>query len=94
MESTPFQELGSQTIDVMRSVLRERFGIDDQQLAPDQALDTLGLDSLGLVEYIFELEKALKITLPDVPRDISTVGALVAFIDSEVNRQASGKIPT
>ena len=75
------------TITVMRSVLAERFGIDAQDLAPERKLDSLGLDSLSFVEYVFELEKALKITLPDVPRDIGTVGALVEFIDAEVRRQ-------
>jgi acyl carrier protein len=85
---------GAHTIDVMRSVLVERFGIAVEQLVPDQALDTLGLDSLGFVEYIFELEKALNITLPDVPRDIATVGALVGFIDSEVKAQSGSNSPT
>ena len=85
---------GAQTIDVMRSVLMERFGIAIQQLIPDQPLESLGLDSLGFVEYVFELEKALNITLPDVPRDIATVGALVGFIDSEVKAQSGSNSPT
>ena len=85
---------GVQTIDVMRSVLMERFGIAIQQLIPDQPLESLGLDSLGFVEYVFELEKALNITLPDVPRHIATVGALVGFIDSEVKAQSGSNSPT
>ena len=72
----------------------ERFGIAIQQLIPDQPLESLGLDSLGFVEYVFELEKALNITLPDVPRDIATVGALVGFIDSEVKAQSGSNSPT
>lgn len=79
--------------DVMRAILAERFGILDQQLSHDQPLEMLGLDSLAFVEYVFELESALRITLPDVPRDIGTVGALVAFIDSEVKKQGRGAIP-
>jgi acyl carrier protein len=85
---------GSQTIDIMLSLLKASFGIDKQQLALDQPLDSLGLDSLAFMEYLFELEKALNITLSDVPRDVETVGALVAFIDSEVKRQSSNKSPT
>lgn len=73
--------------DILRTVLSERFGLAAHDLAPDRALDTLGLDSLGFVEYVFEVEKALNITLPDVPRDIATVGALVALIEAEVRRQ-------
>jgi acyl carrier protein len=86
-------ENGLQTIVVMKRVLTEHFGIADQQLALDQPLDAIGLDSLSFVEYVFELEKALNITLPDVPRDIGTVGALVAFIDSEVASQSRNRSP-
>lgn len=75
----------------MRAVLAERFGILDQKFSQEQPLESLGLDSLGFVEYMFELEAALKITLPDVPRDITTVGGLIAFIDSETRKQ--GAIP-
>lgn len=82
-----------QTIGVMKKVLAEHFGISNQQLALDQSLDAIGLDSLSFVEYVFELEKVLNITLPDVPRDIGTVGALVAFIDSEVKTQSGSRSP-
>lgn len=91
LASPPIAE--SRVTDVMRAVLADRFGIVDQQLSSDQPLESLGLDSLGFVEYIFELEAVLKITLPDVPRDIGTVGGLVAFIESEVRKQGKGAIP-
>jgi acyl carrier protein len=74
-------------IDTMLGVLKERFGVELQRLDLDQPLASLGLDSLAFVEYTFELEKALKITLPDVPRDTVTVGDLVAFINSEMSKQ-------
>ena len=85
---------GSQTIDIMLSLLTERFGVAKEQLALDQRLDALGIDSLGFLEYLFELEKALNITLSDVPRELETVGALVAYIDSEVKRQSGNNSPT
>ena len=77
----------SSVVEVLRNVLKERFDIAAGDLGPERRLDSLGLDSLGFVEYVFEVEKALKITLPDVPREIETVGPLVAFIESEVRKQ-------
>jgi acyl carrier protein len=79
----------SHVIETMRAVLAERFDISTQQFSHDQPLESLGLDSLGFVEYLFELESALKVTLPDVPRDIGTVGALIAFVDSEARKQGA-----
>ena len=78
----------SRTVEVMREVLAEHFGIVEKSLEPDRPLDTLGLDSLTFVEYLFDVEKELKITLPDVPSNLKTVGELVLFIDAEFRRQA------
>jgi len=85
---------GSRTIAIMLGLLVENFGVAKEQLALDQRLDALGIDSLAFLEYVFELEKTLNITLPDVPRDLETVGALVAFVDSEVKRQHPSYSPT
>jgi len=79
---------------VMREVLGARFGIDTQELSLDTPLASLGLDSLGFIEYLFEIEKALNITLPDVPRELQSVGALVAFIAREAQRQAPSAVST
>ena len=45
------------------------------------------LAQVGIAVIALEVEKALDITLPDIPRDISTVGALVALIEREVAKQ-------
>ena len=90
--AAPIERDGTRTVDVMRRVLFDRFGLDSGPLTPERLLNDLGLDSLGFVEYVFELEKSLKIILPDVPRDIETVGALIAFVEAEVRKQASGAV--
>ena len=77
------------TIDIMREVLVDKFGIEVAMLGEDQTIESLGLDSLTFIEYIFELEKELHIVLPDPPRDLVTIGSLVRFIEGEVSRQAS-----
>ena len=75
------------TMETMRQVLVEHYGIDANMLGADQRLDSLGLDSLSFFEYIFELEKVLHILLPDLPRDLVTVGDLVRFVESELARR-------
>jgi acyl carrier protein len=78
------------TLAVMRTVLQRRFGIDDPGLSPDRELASLGLDSLAFIEYAFELEQDLDIHLPDLPRDMVTVGDHARFVAGEVDRQAKG----
>jgi len=38
--------------------------LDPAEIAPDALLDSLGLDSLGLVEAIFAIEESFGITVP------------------------------
>ena len=78
------------TLATMRDVLANRFGIGDADLDEGRELASLGLDSLAFVEYSFELEKELHIILPDLPRDLATVGDLARFVHAEVVRQAGG----
>ena len=82
----------SATLATMREVLARRYGIDDQTLTVDRELASLGLDSLAFIEYTFELEKALHIVLPDLPRDMVTVGDMARFVEHEVRRQARGAV--
>jgi acyl carrier protein len=53
----------------------------------DQPIETLGLDSITFVEYVFDLETALKVVFPDVPRELKTLGDFVRFVTAEVRRQ-------
>jgi len=75
------------TVNAMRRVLSRRFGVENPDLSPDSELSSLGLDSLAFIEYTFDLESDLKITLPDLPRDLSTVGDFARYVHSEVLRQ-------
>src|ERR1700757_3415055 len=43
------------TLDKVRALLQERYGIDEHQVEMDTELTALGLDSLSLVEYAFDL---------------------------------------
>jgi acyl carrier protein len=75
-------------LETMRRVLARRFGIEtDAVLSADRPLSTLGMDSLAFIEYAFELEGELKVTFPDIPRDLDTIGDLARFVQAEVVRQ-------
>ena len=76
-----------QTVEAMRRVAERKYGISAAQLAPDNDLATLGFDSLAFVEYAFELEGELGVVLPDLPRDLKTVGDLARFVAAVVARK-------
>lgn len=74
-------------VDTMRRVLEKRFGIVRASLDLDEPIETLGLDSMAFVEYVFDLEAALNVIFPDVPRELKTLGDFVQFITAEIRRQ-------
>jgi acyl carrier protein len=79
----------SATLAVMRDILVKRFGVDPSNVTLDQRLDTLGLDSLAFIEYTFDIEKRLSLELPDVPRDLVTVGDFAAFLERHIVEQSA-----
>lgn len=69
------------TIDVVKEVLAENLDIAADAVSEEATLDSLGIDSLDMVELICDLEEKCEIEFGE-PTGIETVGQLVAHIDS------------
>jgi len=78
-----------ETIEIVRSFLTERIGKIDQTLAPESVLADIGVDSLMLLELLFEFEDKLGIELPKDIGTPKTIGELTALIDDL--RKLAGK---
>jgi acyl carrier protein len=81
VEGLSTQTETADTLTKVRALLKERYGIDEYQVEMDTQLTALGLDSLSLVEYAFDLEKSLQISLTDLPHELATIGDLVRYVD-------------
>ncbi len=62
--------------------------IDPAALTPDTTLESLAIDSLMLIELLFETEEIFGIQVADIPQSVTTLGGLADMID-EVRAQAS-----
>ena len=69
------------TIDTIKDVLQENLDIDPTNVAPESTFETLGVDSLDLVELICELEDRLDIDFGE-PEGLTTLAVVVAHIES------------
>ena len=69
------------TIDIVRSVLEDNLDIAPETVSEDSTFDTLGVDSLDMVELVCDLEERCSIEFGE-PGGLETVGQLVAYIDS------------
>ena len=59
--------------------------LDASEITPDSTFDSLGIDSLDVVEMIMDLESELGIELDLEDQKITTFGELAEFIDSKLN---------
>jgi len=68
----------------------DQFDLKLEDLKPDTQLESLGLDSLSVIEFMFNLEDELKIKLPDERVELKTIQDVVNVVDKIVAEQ---KIP-
>ena len=59
--------------------------LDASEITPDSTFESLGIDSLDVVEMIMDLETELGVELEMEGQQISTFGELAEFIESKLN---------
>ncbi|MDE0694686.1 MAG: acyl carrier protein [Boseongicola sp.] len=76
-------------------IIAEQAVLEPSDVALDQSLEDLGVDSMGLVEAIFSIEESFDIQVPfnaNEPEksdfDISSVATVVATVEKLVAEQA------
>ncbi|MEW9921909.1 acyl carrier protein [Marimonas sp. MJW-29] len=74
--------------DQVIAIIAEQAVLEPEDVTMDSTLESLGIDSLGLVESIFAIEEAFDITVPfnannpqDSDFDISSVESIIAGIE-------------
>jgi acyl carrier protein len=80
--------------DKVIEIIAEQAVLEPGDIAMDQTLEDLGIDSLGLVESIFAIEEAFDIQVPfnandpsDSDFDISSVASIVKAVEELVKDQ-------
>jgi len=67
----------------------EQFDLKLENLTPDATLESLGLDSLSVIEFMFNLEDEFKIKLPDERVEIKTLQDVTNLVDRIIAEQAA-----
>lgn len=67
------------------SYAAKQLELDAAEITPDSTFESLGIDSLDIVEMIMDLETELGVEMEMEDQQISTFGELAAFIESKLN---------
>ena len=69
------------TLDTIKDILQENLDIAPENVDEDSTFESLGVDSLDMVELICELEERLGVDFGE-PEGLETMSDLVEYVDS------------
>jgi acyl carrier protein len=71
------------TLDTLVDILTRDYCVAREHIVPEATLQTLGLDSLSVLELMFKIEDRYKVKITEeTPTDLLTVSDVVRYIDS------------
>jgi len=74
-----------ETLSEIKDLAAKQFGGEPDSIDEAAPVDRLGIDSLGFLEFLFELEDHFDISIPqESVVNVRTLGDLAAVIDSLV----------
>ena len=69
----------------LKNYAAKQLDLDPEEIVPDSTFDSLGIDSLDVVEMIMDLEGELGVELELEDQKIATFQELADFIESKLN---------
>ena len=67
------------------SYAAKQLELDASEITPESTFESLGIDSLDIVEMVMDLESELGVELDMEDEKIATFGELAAFIENKLN---------
>ncbi len=65
----------------LQTLIQDKYGLDPATLEAHTSMRALGVDSLALVEFLFEVEDRYAITIPDNKGNLDTLAELAEIVD-------------
>jgi acyl carrier protein len=82
------------TFEILSGILIKENKLLPDLLTLDAPLEDLGIDSLGTVELLWNIEDTFKIKLPSDPVELATLRDVVQYVDELVARQGPSVVQT
>jgi acyl carrier protein len=71
------------TLEIIQDILAKKFALDRAKLTPEAELSQLGIDSLAVLELLFDIEDRFGLKIKDdMPTSLMTLQDVVLYIDA------------
>jgi acyl carrier protein len=77
------------TFERLSAILMKDYKLQPDRLTLDAPLESLGIDSLGTVELLWNIEDSFQIKLPSDPVELPTLGDVVRYVDGLIASQGA-----
>ena len=82
---------GMSTFETVREMMVDQFKLEPAQITPDATLESLKIDSLSAVEFMFLLEEKFEVDTPAEATQLRTIQDVVNEIDRMVTEKQTSK---
>ncbi|RYE73598.1 MAG: acyl carrier protein [Oxalobacteraceae bacterium] len=65
----------------LQDLIQKKYGLGPEALEPHASMRASGVDSLALVEFIFEVEDKYAISIPETTGNLDTLAELAVLVD-------------
>jgi acyl carrier protein len=70
------------TLEIIQDILAKKFALDRAKLTPESELSQMGIDSLAVLELLFDIEDRFGLKIKDdMPSSLTTLQDVVLYID-------------
>ncbi len=78
------------TLERLKQLFIAKFDFNIEELKPTTTLEYLGLDSLDIIEFMFDMENEFNIKIPDREFKVTTIQDMVDALDRFISEQRIG----
>jgi acyl carrier protein len=75
------------SLEIIQKMMVKQFDLKLEDLTSDAQLESLGIDSLSVIEFMFNLEDELKIKLSDERIELKTIQDVANAVDKLLAEQ-------
>lgn len=86
--------MNTPTFNTIAGILEKDFRMARSRIAPERTLVELGLDSLSLMEFVFAVEDAFRLRIPEDRLDPRAAGLTLAHLCDVIDGMTGAVVPS
>lgn len=75
------------TLERVKNIFQKNYDFPVEMIRPEATIESIGIDSLDKVDFLFALEKEFNITIPDREVSLNSIQDIINIIERLVHEQ-------